>query len=603
MRYTKLVLFVALALVGINNVVEAQEMSSQMSSEMITPREVDQYSNIRQEDYVGPEKCGECHEKNYSDWTSHPHSRMNALANDETVVGDFSGVSLSYADGRVVFLKRDGAFLMEFYRGGKRIRTFRITRTIGWRYQQEYLGIQIEGPEPPDDPLYTLEAYLQFGYLFGPGKWLPQFYFNPEGAPEYEADGSAHFDPFEPERFYTRRCIFCHNTYSYDARLYTDRTGAQSPLFAPIKALAETDASQESNPNFFEQLQKLSYTQQVRELPTSKLVTVGISCENCHFGGREHSDGVTEIRFSPSHPLLAEWTPEHEVASSGGDKRARVESQVINSNQNPATVNAICRQCHISGLHSKWPDGSALYNSLESLEQDSGACMSELKCTHCHNPHVRDSDAGAPDRKEHLDACVACHEDLQSQNAASAHSHHEPGEVSCLDCHMPRIVQGVDVYNRTHRISSPTDPKILFTGMPNACNLCHLDKSLAWTQGALERGWGESIALPRGLERRFGKELGRPVGEAWLAHPNGTIRMVAAAAYARSSFEEKRLSQLIGFLNEPNAYFRTRSLQIVERIIGREFSESEYSVAGSPEQRIRQVQRLLERHAMGDFGT
>ena len=45
-----------------------------MSSEMITPREVDQYSNIRQEDYVGPEKCGECHEKNYSDWTSHPHS-------------------------------------------------------------------------------------------------------------------------------------------------------------------------------------------------------------------------------------------------------------------------------------------------------------------------------------------------------------------------------------------------------------------------------------------------------------------------------------------------------------------------------------------------
>ena len=58
MRYRKLILFVALALVGINNIVEAQEMSSQMSSEMITPREVDQYSNIRQEDYVGPEKCG-----------------------------------------------------------------------------------------------------------------------------------------------------------------------------------------------------------------------------------------------------------------------------------------------------------------------------------------------------------------------------------------------------------------------------------------------------------------------------------------------------------------------------------------------------------------
>ena len=598
MRHTKLVLFAAVALFGINNVLEAQRVSSQVSSsEILIPLKEDQYSNIRQEDYIGPEECGECHQKNYSSWKEHPHSRMNQLATDKTVVGDFSGVSLPYADGRVAFLKRDGAYLMEFYRGDKRIRAFRITRTIGWRYQQEYLGIQIEGPEPPHDPLYTSESYLQFGYLLAPGTWLPQFYFNPEPDPEYEKDGAVHYDPFRPERWFTRRCIFCHNTYSYDARLYADRSGGPSPSFSTIKALANTDSSYKSNPEFFEQLQKLSYTQQVRELPTSKLVTVGISCESCHFGGREHSDGVTEIRFEPSHPLLADWTPAHNVARTAEDERRRVESQVIDSDVSPAAVNAICRQCHISGLHSKWPDGSALYNSLESLEQDAGACISELKCTHCHDPHVGGPDAGAPDRKEHLDACVACHDDLQSPEAASAHSHHDPGGVSCLDCHMPRIVQGVEVYNRTHRISSPTDPRILFTGMPNACNLCHLDKSLAWTQDVLESGWGTRIELPRGLERHFGREFGRPVGEAWLAHPNGTIRVVAAAAYARSPHGKEKLPQLIGFLNETNAYYRTRSLQIVERIIGRKFSEGEYSVAAPPEQRREQVQRLLERYS------
>jgi hypothetical protein len=486
---------------------------------------------------------------------------------------------------------------MEYYRGEKRIRTFRITRTIGWRYLQEYLGVQIQGPEPLDDPLYTLEAYLQFSYLLARAKWVPQFYVNPESAPEYEEDGTAHFDPFEPERFFTSRCIFCHNTYSYDARLYTDRSGGESPSFSQVKALAETDSSHESNPVFFEQLQKLSYSQQVRQLPISKLVTVGISCESCHFGGREHSDGVTEIRFEPSHPLLGEWTPVHKVARTGNGERSRIESQVIDSVVSPATVNAICRQCHISGRLSRWPDGSALINSLESLEQDSGACKSELKCTHCHNPHVRGPDAGAPDRKEHLAACVACHEDLPSQDGASAHSQHEPGQVSCLDCHMPRIVQGLDVYNRSHRISSPTDPKILLTGMPNACNLCHLDKSLAWTQDALASGWGKRIELPRGLERMYGKEFDRSVGEAWLAHPNGTVRMVAAAAYARSAFGKKKLPRLIGFLNEPNAYYRTRSLQIVERIIGRELSESEYSVTGPPGQRTKQVQRLLKRYS------
>ena len=450
------------------------------------------YSNIRHEDYIGPEACGQCHEKNYSSWSKHPHSRMNTLATEETIVGDFSGVSLSYADGRVVFLKRDGAYLMEFYQGEKRIRTYRATRTIGWRYQQEYLGVQIEGPEPPDDPVYTSEVYLQFGYLFGPGKWLPQFYFNPYPGSEYEKDGSAHYDPFKPESFFTRRCVFCHNTYSYDSRLYSDRTGAQSPAFAPIKALAEADGSQQSNPEYFEQIQKLSYTQKVRELPISKLVTAGISCESCHFGGREHSDGVTEIRFEPSHPLLGEWTPAHNVTRTGDGDRPRVESQVIDSDVDPAMVNATCRQCHNSGVNSEWPDGSALYNSMESLEQDSGACMSELKCTHCHNPHVGGPDAGAPDRKEHLDACLACHEQLQSQEAASAHSHHDPDQASCLDCHMPRVVQGIEVYSRSHRISSPTDPRILLTGMPNSCNLCHLDKSLAWTRDALASGWGGS---------------------------------------------------------------------------------------------------------------
>jgi hypothetical protein len=203
------------------------------------------YSNIRHEDYIGPEACGQCHEENYSSWSKHPHSRMNTLATEETIVGDFSGVSLDYGDGRVVFLKRDGAYLMEFYQGEKRIRTYRATRTIGWRYQQEYLGVQIEGPEPPDDPVYTSEVYLQFGYLLGSGEWLPQFYFNPEPALEYEKDGTAHYDPFKPESFFTRRCVFCHNTYSYDSRLYSDRTGAQSPAFAPIKALAEADGSQQ----------------------------------------------------------------------------------------------------------------------------------------------------------------------------------------------------------------------------------------------------------------------------------------------------------------------------------------------------------------------
>ncbi len=64
------------------------------------------YVNILREDYVGPEVCGKCHQENYSRWKGHPHSRMNSLAEAPSVLGDFSGATLSYGDGRAVFRKQ-----------------------------------------------------------------------------------------------------------------------------------------------------------------------------------------------------------------------------------------------------------------------------------------------------------------------------------------------------------------------------------------------------------------------------------------------------------------------------------------------------------------
>jgi len=528
----------------------------------------DLYSNILRKDYVGPKKCGECHKENYSTWKMHPHSRMNQLVGDEAVLGDFSGASLSYGDGKVVFRKQEDLFVMEYFHRDKMVRRFKVTRTIGWRYLQEYVGIQTLGPEPPADPLYTAETRLEFGYVLKEKRWVPQSYLDaPFTGSEYKADGSFRYDPFEPERTpFNTRCIHCHNTYAYDHRLSIGETltGFPSPPAHALRAL-------------FGEKQAHHSRSDVPFLPSKELVTVGISCESCHFGGREHSvDGRKEIRFVPTHPHLAGWTPDH-----------------VNARNNPAIVNSICRQCHHSGAGS-WPDGSALLNSMESLEQDRGACRSKLSCTDCHNPHVRGPDAGAPDRREHVAACIGCHGNLKTPEAAAAHSHHDPKQVSCLECHMPRIVHGFDAFNRTHRISSPTEPIILTSGMPNACNLCHLDRSLAWTRDTLSEWWGKKITFPRFLERFFGKDHASPAGESWLDHPNGMMRVVVEGAYARSNLGKSMLPRLLKSLDDPNAYLRIRSLQTVERVLGRKLSEEEYSLTGPPKKRREQVQRLIE---------
>ena len=47
---------------------------------------------------------------------------------------------------------------------------------------------------------------------------------------------------------------------------------------------------------------------------------------------------------------------------------------------------------------------------------------------------------------------------------------------------------------RSHTVSSPTGEESLPpNGRPNACNLCHLDKSLLWTAEALHRQYGQPI--------------------------------------------------------------------------------------------------------------
>jgi hypothetical protein len=528
----------------------------------------DLYSNILEEDYVGPQTCGQCHKENYANWKLHPHSRMNRLADGESVLGDFSGTRFSYGGGEVVFRKEESLFTMEFLREGKSARKFRVTRTIGWRYLQEYVGVQIQGPEAPGDALYTEETRLKFGYALREKRWLPRSYFDsPHVGSEYKEDGTLRYDPFDPERSpFNLQCIHCHNTYPYEVRLYTS---ARLLGFPPAPAHA-VEALVRSRPGHLGQLHNPS-------LSVQSLVTVGISCESCHFGGREHSQNPKKaIRFVPTHPALSGWTPDP-----------------LQARKNPAIVNSICRQCHFSGSGS-WTDGSALLNSMESTEQDRGACKGQLKCTDCHNPHVRGPDAGSPDRKEHLAACVACHQNLKTPAASRAHSRHDPAAASCLDCHMPRIVHGFDAINRTHRISSPTDPGILSSGMANSCNLCHLDRSLAWTRDALAEGWGKRIALPRYLEDYYGRGFTTPAGPAWLAQPNGMLRVVAGGAYARSPLGKQSLPLLLKSLDDPNAYLRMRALEFVEQVQGRKLEETEYTLTGPPEVRRAEVERWLK---------
>jgi hypothetical protein len=148
---------------------------------------------------------------------------------------------------------------------------------------------------------------------------------------------------------------------------------------------------------------------------------------------------------------------------------------------------------------------------------------------------------------------------------------------------MPRIVQGISAFARTHRISSPADPAMLGDRGVNACNLCHLDRSVAWTVDELARNWKiADLARPTDT---------RTAADAWLSHPVGAIRITAAHALARTR-GPAAVPALLPILDDPIAFYRMWALLALESALGRRLTPREYDPLAPPATRAAQLPRL-----------
>jgi hypothetical protein len=148
---------------------------------------------------------------------------------------------------------------------------------------------------------------------------------------------------------------------------------------------------------------------------------------------------------------------------------------------------------------------------------------------------------------------------------------------------MPRMVQGISSLLRSHRISSPTEVSML-SGSVNACNLCHLDKSVVWTVVELKQRYREGLEVP-GISNQ-------PAAERWLASTERIDRLTAAGAIGIRPEGRRFLPAVLAMLNDPVAYDRQRYLWALEEGLGRRLSEEEFSLLGTPEWRRNQLLKL-----------
>lgn len=160
-------------------------------------------STIAPGDYIGPDACGECHPEQLAQWTTSLHRVMNQPAGAAAVIGDFDDAVVPYAGGEARFQRDGGVYTMTLADRERTVR-YRVTRTIGRRALQEYVGIA-DGD--------TEEVRLPFGWWPRRGGWYPQPYFDPWLG---EEDFDAYARVREP---WAERCPWCHSTYPFAQRI------------------------------------------------------------------------------------------------------------------------------------------------------------------------------------------------------------------------------------------------------------------------------------------------------------------------------------------------------------------------------------------------
>jgi predicted CXXCH cytochrome family protein len=545
---------------------------------------------------VSSETCAKCHPDHYDSWHRTYHRSMTREATPENVKGDFDGAVYEYR-GRQTWLSREGdsffmtivdpAWELQRLRAGERAdrigpprsARLRVDRTVGSHWVQEYMHRDATGK-------YNRLPVL---YHIGEKRWVHSYgaFAVPEGADFWGLSrGFAWNDT----------CLYCHNT-------------------GPVK-----------NPTVGRQGQLIGYNTQVAEL--------GISCEACHGPGSEHVrlNQNPARRFAvgradtgdPSivHPARLPIPRRDEIcARCHGALVPRKEMWDRRSQRDPFIAgqelgkfnlffHSEAEQYRLAGMKVPpgtepidgrfWGDGTPLTTALEYNGMTLSACyqsgQGRMSCLSCHQGHPGDPNFMLKPGMNGNEACFQCHEGYRDRLAE--HTQHGAGSSGslCVNCHMPHQVYSLLTTHRSHRIQIP-DVQDSRTGKPNACNLCHLDRSLGWTQQQLAR-WG----------KRPGKRLPdlsedeRTISAALLllARGDARSRVIVAGAFSRPEAQQASGTDWFGpFLTR----LMDRDRYAIVRYLGHrglrtaygETSAGPYDYLAAPARRAAQAQSLRER--------
>jgi hypothetical protein len=453
----------------------------------------DRPAEVPADGYTSSSACRACHPAEHASWHASFHRTMTQMATPDTSAASFDNVSVADVVGEPMRLEIRGQQLWAEFDdpdgvgpgvGVGRIQR-RIVMTTGSHNQQIYWYATGNS---------RVLGQLPAIWLTADRRWIPRraAVMRPPGPPHPETGA------------WNAICVACHTT---DGRPHLDAPFGSRPIADQI---ANTTSAE-----------------------------FGIACEACHGPGGDHvrANRRPQRRYwlhltGGSDPTIArpdrldprrssqvcgqchsfwEFTDaasERRANTSGlpyrpGDDLAATRLIVQPTvNLESAAMRALAADDPGFVRDTFWSDGMVRATGREYNGLIDSPCFKRatdpqrtLSCFSCHTMHKSPDDTRSLDewRDDQLavgadgnGACLPCHP------GASTHAHHraESSGSVCYNCHMPYTTYGLLKTIRSHQISSPSVQETLETGRMNACNLCHLDRTLAWTAAALTDWYG-----------------------------------------------------------------------------------------------------------------
>lgn len=451
--------------------------------------------------YVGSDACRRCHVSEHEAWYHSFHRTMTQVATAETVAAP-DGDSGATQFGQRFSIERRGDEVYAVDDASER----KIVLITGSHHMQVYwLG------ERWGDISQLPRVYLlgNENYPIEGGEWIDRWHAFVQPAPDGADDERGRWNMI---------CYQCHATNGRPAD--------------PVDG-------------------------------TTWVSEFGISCEACHGPGEEHvatasTRGGRDV-VNPSRLPAAEANLVCGYCHSarGLHDPIRVRRPPVPGGGEPwqrdgfgfrpgmsefvdLTLEANPRWSEEDYAGTYWNDGHVYIGGREYHGVTSSPCYQhddeerKLTCFSCHQLHRDDDDprelrAWADDQlkpglRTSNRACTQCHSEFEEDEVLVAHTHHsrESGGSRCYNCHMNPANYVLLKAVRDHAIRSPSVAHTLETGRPNACNQCHLDRTLEWSARRLHDWYGHEVPELTAEQREVAASIlwttkGNPLQRALVA--------------------------------------------------------------------------------------